>query len=66
MFFACMSMLSCDCGYFMLKFIELWDGSKLTNKFGQEDMINIRKLYTKKWLDWAENRVIWQELLFHT
>ena len=49
----------------MLKFIEFWDGRKLTTKFGQGDMLNIRKLFTKRWVDWVENKVKWQDLLFH-
>lgn len=38
-----------DCGYYMLKFIELWDGRR-TITFNTADMPNIRKQLTNKWL----------------
>lgn len=52
-----------DCGYFMLKYIELWDGRNVTYYFKQSDMPNIRMLYTEKWVNWVQNKVKCQTLL---
>jgi hypothetical protein len=47
----------------MLKFIESWDGRKMST-INPMDMPIIRKLFTLKWLQWEDNRTEWQELLF--
>lgn len=53
-----------DCGYFMLKFIELWNGRKMIAALNPMDMPVIRKQLTLKWLSWVQNKIEWQELLF--
>jgi hypothetical protein len=53
-----------DCGYFMLKFIELWNGRKMIAALNPMDMPIIRKQLTLKWSSWVENKIAWQELLF--
>jgi hypothetical protein len=53
-----------DCGFFMLKFIELWTGRKLLGALNPADFPTIRKLLTLKWLEYAGNDVEWQQILF--
>jgi hypothetical protein len=53
-----------DCGFFMLKFIELWNGRKLINSINPMEMPITRKLLTLKWLQWVDNKISWQEMLF--
>jgi 3-deoxy-D-arabino-heptulosonate 7-phosphate (DAHP) synthase len=48
----------------MLKFIELWNGRKLINSINPMEMPIIRKLLTLKWLQWVDNKISWQEMLF--
>jgi hypothetical protein len=48
----------------MLKFIELWNGRKLLASINQKDMETIRKQFTLKWLEWCDNKIAWQDLLF--
>lgn len=60
-----MQKTSFDCGYFVLKFIEAWDGRRMM-PFNGADMPILRKLYTKKWVDNEDNKVDWEKLLFHT
>ncbi|KAM0910896.1 hypothetical protein ACQ4PT_013863 [Festuca glaucescens] len=52
-----------DYGYFVLKFIEAWDGRRLL-PFKPSDMPALRKLYLKKWMAREENLINWDELLF--
>lgn len=59
-----MQKISYDCGYFMLKLIELWNGRKMLGALNPKDMPAVRKPLTLKWLQWTENRVSWEELLF--
>uniref|UniRef100_A0ACD5Y941 Uncharacterized protein n=1 Tax=Avena sativa TaxID=4498 RepID=A0ACD5Y941_AVESA len=51
-----------DCGFFMLKFIEYWTSRKLL-AFNPTDMPIIRKIFTLKWLQWAENQTEWLDRL---
>jgi hypothetical protein len=53
-----------DCGFFMLKFIELWTGRKMLNVINPQDLPIIRKQMTLKWLQWVDNVIAWQEILF--
>jgi hypothetical protein len=48
----------------MLKAIELWNGRKMIAAIDPSDMPNIRKTSTLKWLEWVDNKIEWQELLF--
>jgi hypothetical protein len=48
----------------MLKAIELWNGRKMIATINPSDMPNIRKQSTLKWLEWVDNKIEWQELLF--
>jgi 3-deoxy-D-arabino-heptulosonate 7-phosphate (DAHP) synthase len=48
----------------MLKFIELWNGRKLINSINPMEMPITRKLLTLKWLQWVDNKISWQEMLF--
>ncbi|KAM0912956.1 hypothetical protein ACQ4PT_012480 [Festuca glaucescens] len=59
-----MQKTSHDCGYFMLKFIELWNGRKMLAAINPLEMPIIKKQYTLKWLEWSDNIVPWAELLF--
>lgn len=59
-----MQKTSFDCRYFMLKFIELWNGRKLLDALNPMDMPTIRKQLTLKWLEWSENTISWQDILF--
>ncbi|KAM0870558.1 hypothetical protein ACQ4PT_039932 [Festuca glaucescens] len=52
-----------DCGYFVLKFIEEWNGRKML-AFSPSDMPALRKLNLKKWMDYCKNTIDWEELLF--
>jgi hypothetical protein len=52
-----------DCGYFVLKFIEEWNGRKML-AFRGSDMPALRKLNLKKWVDFHKNTINWEELLF--
>nr|XP_051190643.1 uncharacterized protein LOC127303968 [Lolium perenne] len=52
-----------DCGYFVLKFIESWDGRRLL-PFSPYDMPALRKLYLKRWMATERNLINWDELLF--
>lgn len=52
-----------DCGYFMLKFIELWTGRQML-ALNPAEMPIIRKFLLQKWLEWVDNKVAWQELIF--
>jgi hypothetical protein len=54
---------SYDCGYFVLKFIESWDGRRLL-PFSPYDMPALRKLYLKRWMATERNLINWDELLF--
>ncbi|KAM0915128.1 hypothetical protein ACQ4PT_011036 [Festuca glaucescens] len=53
-----------DCGYFVLKFIESWDGKRML-QIKASDMPAFRKLFLKKWMDPQENLINWDELLFN-
>jgi hypothetical protein len=53
-----------DCGFFMLKFIELWNGRKILGLINPNDMPTIRKQLTLKWLEWCGNSIAWQEMLY--
>jgi hypothetical protein len=53
-----------DCGFFMLKFIELWTRRKMLNVINPQDLPIIRKQLTLKWLQWVDNVIAWQEILF--
>jgi hypothetical protein len=53
-----------DCGFFMLKFIELWNGRKILGLINPNDMPTIRKQLTLKWLEWCDNSIAWQEMLY--
>ncbi|XP_047088481.1 uncharacterized protein LOC124700392 [Lolium rigidum] len=55
---------TCNCGFFMLKAIELWNGRKMTAAINPSDMPDIRKQSTLKWLECVDNKIEWQELLF--
>ncbi|KAM0915625.1 hypothetical protein ACQ4PT_010699 [Festuca glaucescens] len=52
-----------DCGYFLLKFIEEWNGRKML-PFSASDMPALRKLNLNKWVDFHKNTINWEELLF--
>ncbi|KAM0910925.1 hypothetical protein ACQ4PT_013806 [Festuca glaucescens] len=52
-----------DCGYFMLKYIECWNGRRMA-PINPSDMPAFRKIFLKKWMDYVENRIDWEELLF--
>ncbi|TVT99417.1 hypothetical protein EJB05_55238, partial [Eragrostis curvula] len=51
-----------DCGFHMLMNTEHWDGRSVPN-FSEEDMPNIRKLLTYKWLTHKHNISDWKEKL---
>lgn len=51
-----------DCGFFMLKYLELWDGKQMVLS-EHSDMEDIRKLYTRKWQHFSGNKVFWQKVL---
>ncbi|KAM0860914.1 hypothetical protein ACQ4PT_046233 [Festuca glaucescens] len=53
-----------NCGFFILKSIELWNGRKMIAAINPYDMPTIRKQCTLKWLEWVDNTIQWQELLF--
>uniref|UniRef100_A0A0E0HNF8 Ubiquitin-like protease family profile domain-containing protein n=1 Tax=Oryza nivara TaxID=4536 RepID=A0A0E0HNF8_ORYNI len=52
-----------DCGFYMLKFVELWDGKQLP-AFEPCDIPNIKKLLTHKMLSFQGNRVQWMQVLW--
>nr|XP_025881956.1 uncharacterized protein LOC107281337 [Oryza sativa Japonica Group] len=52
-----------DCGFYMLKFVELWDGKQLP-AFEPSDIPNIKKLLTHKMLSFQGNRVQWMQVLW--
>uniref|UniRef100_A0A0E0EPA1 Ubiquitin-like protease family profile domain-containing protein n=1 Tax=Oryza meridionalis TaxID=40149 RepID=A0A0E0EPA1_9ORYZ len=52
-----------DCGFYMLKFVELWDGKQLP-AFEPSDIPNIKKLLTHKMLSFQENHVQWMQVLW--
>jgi hypothetical protein len=52
-----------DCGFFMLKYIECWNGRRMA-PINPSDMHALRKIFLKKWMDYVENRIDWEELLF--
>ncbi|KAF2944101.1 hypothetical protein DAI22_02g115500 [Oryza sativa Japonica Group] len=52
-----------DCGFYMLKFVELWDGKQLP-AFEPSDIPNIKKLLTHKILSFQGNRVQWMQVLW--
>nr|XP_051221660.1 putative ubiquitin-like-specific protease 1B [Lolium perenne] len=52
-----------DCGFFMLKYIECWNGRRMA-AINPSDMPALRKIFLKKWMDYVENRIDWEELLF--
>ncbi|KAM0898926.1 hypothetical protein ACQ4PT_021638 [Festuca glaucescens] len=52
-----------DCGYFMLKYIECWNGRRMA-PINPSDMPALRKIFLKKWMDYVENMIDWEELLF--
>ena len=54
---------SYDCGYFVLKYIESWNGRRML-PLNASDMPALRKLYLKKWMDREENIIDWDKLLF--
>ncbi|CAL5059437.1 unnamed protein product [Urochloa decumbens] len=51
-----------DCGYYMLKYIEYWDG-KTVPQIHQSDMYNIRVNYMSKMLHWKGNLVTWHQVI---
>ena len=52
-----------DCGFFMLKFLELWDGC-VSPAITFEQIPALRKLMTARWLEHAENKLkSWKTLL---
>uniref|UniRef100_A0A0E0MEU4 Ubiquitin-like protease family profile domain-containing protein n=1 Tax=Oryza punctata TaxID=4537 RepID=A0A0E0MEU4_ORYPU len=52
-----------DCGFYMLKFVELWDGKQLP-AFEPSDIPNIKKLLAHKMLSFQGNRVQWMQVLW--
>uniref|UniRef100_A0A0E0LY82 Ubiquitin-like protease family profile domain-containing protein n=1 Tax=Oryza punctata TaxID=4537 RepID=A0A0E0LY82_ORYPU len=52
-----------DCGFYMLKFVELWVGKQLP-AFEQGDIPNIKKLLAHKMLSFQGNRVQWMQVLW--
>uniref|UniRef100_A0A0E0KN70 Ubiquitin-like protease family profile domain-containing protein n=1 Tax=Oryza punctata TaxID=4537 RepID=A0A0E0KN70_ORYPU len=52
-----------DCGFYMLKFVELWDGKQLP-AFEPSDILNIKKLLAHKMLSFQGNRVQWMQVLW--
>uniref|UniRef100_A0A0E0PVU0 Ubiquitin-like protease family profile domain-containing protein n=1 Tax=Oryza rufipogon TaxID=4529 RepID=A0A0E0PVU0_ORYRU len=52
-----------DCGFYMLKFVELWDGKQLP-AFEPSDIPNIKKLLTHKMLSFQGNCVQWMQVLW--
>ncbi|CAL5065983.1 unnamed protein product [Urochloa decumbens] len=51
-----------DCGYYMLKYIEYWDG-KTVPQIHQSDMYNIRVNYMSKMLHWKGNLMTWHQVI---
>ncbi|CAL5011729.1 unnamed protein product [Urochloa decumbens] len=51
-----------DCGFYMLKYIEYWDG-KTVPQINQSDMYNIRVNYMSKMLHWKGNIVTWHQVV---
>ncbi|CAL5034093.1 unnamed protein product [Urochloa decumbens] len=51
-----------DCGFYMLKYIEYWDG-KTVPQINQSDMYNIRVNYMSKMLHWKGNLVTWHQVV---
>jgi hypothetical protein len=47
----------------MLKYIECWNGRRMA-AINPSDMPTLRKIFLKKWMDYVENRIDWEELLF--
>ena len=59
LFFACRF----DCGFFMLKFLELWDG-RVSPAITHDQIPELRKVLTAMWLEHADNKLInWKSLL---
>uniref|UniRef100_A0A0E0KNE3 Ubiquitin-like protease family profile domain-containing protein n=1 Tax=Oryza punctata TaxID=4537 RepID=A0A0E0KNE3_ORYPU len=52
-----------DCGFYMLRFVELWDGKQLP-AFEPSDIPNIKKLLAHKMLSFQGNRVQWMQVLW--
>jgi hypothetical protein len=58
--FLCLLLLfRFDCGFFTLKNLELRHGRRIP-VYTQNDLLNIRKLYTDKWLRWGGNKAQWK------
>ena len=52
-----------DCGIFMLKFLELWNGS-MVPAISQEEIPALRKVLTALWLEHPGNKLLcWRYLL---
>jgi len=53
------SLQSHDCGFHMLMHAEHWDGQAICN-FQKEDIADIRKLFTYRWLSHKDNETNWK------
>ncbi|KAM0921420.1 hypothetical protein ACQ4PT_006870 [Festuca glaucescens] len=52
-----------DCGFFMLKFLELWNGS-VVPAISQDQIPALRKVFTALWLEHPRNELVnWRHLL---
>ncbi|RLN25608.1 hypothetical protein C2845_PM07G17890 [Panicum miliaceum] len=51
-----------DCGFHMLINVEYWDGCTVCN-VKANDISNIRKIFTHKWLSYEENDTEWERIL---
>ena len=55
-FFAFFCFFRFDCGFFMLKFLELWDG-RVSPAITSDQIPALRKVLTARWLEHAENKL---------
>ncbi|PUZ44446.1 hypothetical protein GQ55_8G099300 [Panicum hallii var. hallii] len=51
-----------DCGFHMILHAQYWDGRSVSH-FNENDMSNICKILTYKWLKYAENDAAWESIL---
>jgi hypothetical protein len=51
-----------DCGFHMIMHAQYWDG-RLVSQFNENDMSNIHKMLTYKWLKYEENDAVWETIL---
>lgn len=62
-FFVFILLCSTCCGFFMLKYLELWNDSVVPTVY-QEQILAFRKILTTKWLEHERNRLLnWRSLL---